>query len=64
MISDVIKNLCQNIIYVYSRNNKNVYYSGDFIPIEYKDKYSSSLNSSIRLKNNDDIIPVKDMMVK
>jgi len=63
MISDVIKDLCQNIIHVYSLNNKNVYYNGDFIPIEYKHKYSSSLNNSIRLKNNDDIIPIKDMIV-
>lgn len=64
MIPTTIKTLCNNIICVYSKIDKKVYYDGKFFPILFKNKYSSSIVDTIRIKNNEDILPIKDMLVK
>jgi hypothetical protein len=64
IVSEIIKILCKNILCVYSKKDKNVYYKGKFEPILYKHKYSSSLEETIRLKNDDNILPLADMVVE
>ena len=64
MITPAIKILCDNIIIVYSKKDKNVYYEGKFYPILFKHMYSSSKNETVRLKINDNILPIGDLIVK
>lgn len=64
MISDVTKKLCKGIICVYDKFNDDIYYDGDFNPIEYKHKYSSSIVSNIRLENKGRVLEIGKLNVK
>lgn len=61
MISKNIEVLCSNIISVY---NDVLKYYGEFKPIIYKHKYSSSPNGNIRLLHKDDVLPLKGFKVQ
>ena len=61
MINNEIKILCRCIIKVY---NKEVHIEGKFNPILFRHKYSSSLNKTIRLENNNFILPLNGFIVE
>jgi hypothetical protein len=61
MISKDFEKLCKYIILVYDTDIK---YEGEFIPVLFKHKYSSSPNETIRLKLDNQILPIKGMKVK
>lgn len=56
--------LCKNIKIVYKKDNKDINWINNFTPILFKHKYSSSLSQTIRLKSNDDIIPLEGYIVE
>ncbi len=63
IITECIKKLCKNINFVLDvKSNKK--YTGEFKPVLYKHIYSSSNSESIRLENNGEILPLKDIKVE
>jgi hypothetical protein len=62
IISDVIKKLCTFINYIIDIDGEK--YKGDFIPILYKHKFSSSINDTVRIKNGDKIFDLKGTKVE
>ena len=63
IISEYIKKLCKNINFVLDLKSGKKYI-GDFEPVLYKHRYSSSNLNNIRLKNDGLILHIKEMKVE